>query len=120
VLPRTSLTVTSTGYSAIVNLLDFTAVTFPVGHIDMNLDPSSSAFAALCKEDESIHGSCMFGYFAFARIILLIPVCPDDSAAFHGAPVGLQLMCRRTEEEKALKLVEMVLQAQAQSSAFLA
>ena len=41
---------------------------------------------------------------------------PDDAVAFHGMPVGLQVMCRRTEEEKALKLVEIILDAQARLS----
>ncbi|KAK5482945.1 hypothetical protein LTR43_010003 [Exophiala xenobiotica] len=86
------------GYSAIVNLLDFTAVTFPVGLTDKDMDPKlGSLFAPVSQEDEATHQSY-------------------DPKAFHGAPVGLQLMCRRTEEETALKLVEMILQAQAQTS----
>ncbi|KAJ9636581.1 hypothetical protein H2204_005181 [Knufia peltigerae] len=92
-------TLTYFGYSAIVNVLDFTAVTFPVGYIDMELDPGQDSFASLGKEDEGVHQSY-------------------DAKAFHGCPVGLQLMCRRTEEEKALKLVEMILQAQTQASMF--
>ncbi|OAP60730.1 hypothetical protein AYL99_05732 [Fonsecaea erecta] len=85
------------GYSAIVNVLDFAAVSFPAGFIDRYLDPKPSVFVPLGKEDESLNDSCMY-----------------DNFAFHGAPIGLQLMTRRTEEEKALKLVEIILQAQAQ------
>ncbi|KIW12957.1 hypothetical protein PV08_08144 [Exophiala spinifera] len=87
------------GYSAIVNVLDFTAVTFPVGFVDMSLDPGKDSFASLSQEDEAVHQSY-------------------NANAFHGCPVGLQLMCRRTEEEKALRLVEMILQAQTQASVF--
>ncbi|KIW95237.1 uncharacterized protein Z519_03821 [Cladophialophora bantiana CBS 173.52] len=84
------------GYSAIVNVLDFAAVSFPAGFIDRHLDPKPAAFVPLGREDESVNDSY-------------------DNFAFHGAPVGLQLMTRRTEEEKALKLVEIILQAQAYS-----
>ncbi|KIX05007.1 uncharacterized protein Z518_05879 [Rhinocladiella mackenziei CBS 650.93] len=97
-------TLTYFGYSAIVNLLDFTAVTFPVGYANKDLDPEPSSFVPLSKEDESLN--------ACYRI-------KDDRVAFHQAPIGLQLMCRRTEEEKALKLVELILQVQVQSPAFL-
>ncbi|KAG9770943.1 amidase, partial [Aureobasidium melanogenum] len=50
-------TLTYFGYSAIVNVLDFTAVTFPAGYIDMDMDPRPSSFAALSKEDEAVHQS---------------------------------------------------------------
>lgn len=98
-----------------MNLLEFTAVTFPAGYIDKTLDPGVAQFAPLSKEDEAIHALCMSSAARFVRVLDL--TCPDDGAAFHGAPIGLQLMCQRTEEEKALKLVEIILQAQAQSSA---
>ncbi|OAL37034.1 hypothetical protein AYO20_03803 [Fonsecaea nubica] len=74
------------GYSAIVNLLDFAAVSFPAGFVDRYLDLKPDIFVPL-----------------------------NDSFAFHGAPIGLQLMTRRTEEEKALKLVEIILQTQSHS-----
>lgn len=105
------------GYSAIVNLLDFTAVTFPVVLTDKDMDPKlDSLFAPVSKEDEATHQSCTHTHFVLFRLEVtnILPVA-DDPKAFHGAPVGLQLMCRRTEEETALKLVEMILQAQAQT-----
>lgn len=43
-----------------MNVLDFTAVTFPVGYIDMELDPGQDSFASLGKEDEGVHQSCEF------------------------------------------------------------
>jgi Asp-tRNA(Asn)/Glu-tRNA(Gln) amidotransferase A subunit family amidase len=35
----------------------------------------------------------------------------DDSEIFKGAPVGLQVMCRRLQEEKVLDLVECITSA---------
>ncbi|EXJ58811.1 hypothetical protein A1O7_06241 [Cladophialophora yegresii CBS 114405] len=87
-------TLTYFGYSAIVNVLDFPAVSFPAGSVDKTLDAIASSFVPLSQEDNSVNASY-------------------NSSAFHGAPVGLQIMCRRFEEEKALRLVELVLQSQA-------
>lgn len=36
---------------------------------------------------------------------------PDDSNEVVGAPVSLQLVCQRLEEEKALKLTEIIAKA---------
>lgn len=36
---------------------------------------------------------------------------PDDSTEVVGAPVSLQLVCQRLEEEKALKLTEIIAKA---------
>lgn len=35
----------------------------------------------------------------------------DDPDAFHGAPVGLQVVCRRLEEETSLRLAEIIMNA---------
>lgn len=35
----------------------------------------------------------------------------DDPELFHGSPVGLQVMCRRLEEETALGLAGIVTRA---------
>lgn len=36
---------------------------------------------------------------------------PDDSTEVVGSPVSLQLVCQRLEEEKALKLTEIIAKA---------
>lgn len=46
------------GYSAIVNLLDFTAVAFPAGFVDKDQDPPPSSFVPLSKDDEIACNSC--------------------------------------------------------------
>jgi Asp-tRNA(Asn)/Glu-tRNA(Gln) amidotransferase A subunit family amidase len=38
----------------------------------------------------------------------------DDPVTFHGTPVGLQVMCRRLEEEKVLGLLGIISNALAQ------
>lgn len=44
-------------------------------------------------------------------VYLISDVLPDDPRAFHGHPVGLQVMCRRLEEETCLKLAEIITNA---------
>jgi hypothetical protein len=45
----------------------------------------------------------------------LAPYFLDDAAIYHGTPVGLQLICRRFEEEKVLGLTKIVANALIQS-----
>ena len=35
----------------------------------------------------------------------------DDKEVFHGSPIGLQIMCRRLQEEKAIALGEIIVSA---------
>lgn len=41
----------------------------------------------------------------------------DDSTEVVGAPVSLQLVCQRLEEEKALKLTEVIAKALVETGA---
>ncbi|KAL9616363.1 MAG: hypothetical protein Q9160_008757 [Pyrenula sp. 1 TL-2023] len=84
-------TLTYFGYSAIANLLDFTAASFPVTWVDKAIDVPSIT-SSPSQEDESVQ-----------RLY--------DPNAFHGSPVGLQVMCRRLEEETALRLVSIITEA---------
>jgi hypothetical protein len=78
--------ITISGYSAIVNLLDFTAVTFPVGLIDKDMDPKlGSLFAPVSREDEATHQSCMHTHFVLIRlqitdmVLFLLQMIPRHS-----------------------------------------
>ncbi|KAK5082629.1 hypothetical protein LTR05_006509 [Lithohypha guttulata] len=77
------------GYSAIVNLLDFTSVALPVTFVDRDRDLPDTRRVMLNAEDAQIQTSY-------------------DPSTFHGMPVGIQIMCRRAEEEVALALANIV------------
>jgi hypothetical protein len=82
-----------------VNVLDFPAVSFPAGFVDQGLDPAASAFPPFSQEDEIVSNSCEW---------------PFPNASFSILTLRLQ-MCRRLEEEKALDLVKIIVQAHAQA-----
>lgn len=42
------------------------------------------------------------------KLFLLTQRAADDAELYHGAPVGLQLVGRRLQEEKVLALTELV------------
>lgn len=70
---------------------DFSACTFPVTFADRSLDSARTpdSWEPLNSLDKMIQE----GY---------------DADFHHGAPVGLQLVGRRLEEEKVLEMVEVV------------
>ncbi|KAJ5495774.1 Acetamidase [Penicillium diatomitis] len=71
------------GYSCFVNLLDYTSVTLPVTHADKSVDvrPAIGELAEHVDWDY-------------------------DAEAYDGAPVAIQLIGRRLQEEKILTLAE--------------
>jgi amidase len=70
---------------------DFAACAFPVTRADKKLDKARDmkTFKALSDLDGKIQADC-------------------DADFYHGAPVSLQLVGRRLEEEKVLEMVEVV------------
>ncbi|CAG8010531.1 unnamed protein product [Penicillium salamii] len=72
------------GYSAFVNVLDYTSISIPVTLADKNVDVRSANAA-----DDSEH--IQWDY---------------DAETYDGAPVGVQLVGRRFHEEKILTLAE--------------
>ncbi|KAL4895376.1 amidase signature domain-containing protein [Aspergillus ambiguus] len=77
------------GYSALVNLLDYTSVVFPVTNADKSVDVLPSALEYLSDIDRKVQSDY-------------------DADAYDGAPAGLQLMGRRLQEEKMLVLAEYI------------
>ncbi|KAL8733922.1 MAG: hypothetical protein Q9181_003397 [Wetmoreana brouardii] len=77
------------GYSAIINLLDYTACTLPVALVDKNIDTVDPSFEALSDLDKKI-------------------MATYDPEIYDGAHVGVQLVGRRLQEEKVLAVTEYV------------
>ncbi|EEP79790.1 hypothetical protein UREG_04636 [Uncinocarpus reesii 1704] len=78
------------GYTGVANLLDLPGCTFPVTYADKSIDHKrGSSFKALSPRDQAIQDDY-------------------DPEFYHGAPVSLQLIGRRLEEEKVVEMVEVV------------
>ncbi|KAI9836453.1 MAG: hypothetical protein M1819_001485 [Sarea resinae] len=92
-VPRLGLTAESPyfGYTAAFNLLDYPVCTFPVTFAHEKLDPKKSpgSFTPLSEIDAQIQADY-------------------DPSFYDGAPVSLQLVGGRLEEEKVLEMVGVV------------
>ncbi|KAJ5405205.1 hypothetical protein N7465_006489 [Penicillium sp. CMV-2018d] len=75
----------SVGYTGFVNVLDYTSLAIPVTFADKKVDVRSA--------DESVDGSKNIQW-------------DYDAESYDGAPVGVQLVGRRFQEEKMLTLAE--------------
>ncbi|KIV87398.1 hypothetical protein PV11_02947 [Exophiala sideris] len=79
------------GWTGFVNFLDFCACTFPVTFADKNLDKPRDT--KTFKQSSDIDGRIQADY---------------DAEFYDGAPVALQVVGRRLEEEKVLEMVDVV------------
>ncbi|KAL8713136.1 MAG: hypothetical protein Q9220_002657 [cf. Caloplaca sp. 1 TL-2023] len=74
-----------TAYTQIVNLLDYSAVVIPVTTADKTTDNFDHAYQPLNEVDRKNWEACK---------------CLHDPETYDGAPVGLQLVTRKWQEEK--------------------
>jgi len=82
------------GFTGFVNFLDFAACTFPVTFADKELDKATDLGSF--KPSSDIDGRIQSDY---------------DAEFYHGAPVALQIVGRRLEEEKVLEMCEVIADA---------
>ena len=102
------------GYSKIFNLLDYSAAVLPVTTADKNIDTFDAAYKPFSDLDKKVWESC-----AFPRIprlweldcILTEISNLDDADLYHGAPVAVQVVGRRLQEEKVIALTEIIASA---------
>ena len=80
------------GYVNVANLLDYTCVSIPVTTADQELDPFDKDYRPLNDLDRK-------NWEAY------------DAEIYHGAPVGVQIMGQRLEEEKMLSITEIICRA---------
>lgn len=81
------------GYTAQWNLLDYPALVFPVSKVDIAKDVAEAGFEAMGAKDE-----------ANRKLY-------ERPEVFKGAPVSLQLVGRRYEDEKVVEAMEFVKEA---------
>ncbi|KAF3407902.1 Acetamidase [Talaromyces pinophilus] len=77
------------GYTTFVSVLDYTSMVIPVTHVDKNLDRNPVQAKYLSELDKLVASDY-------------------DAVVFDGAPVGIQLVGRRLQEEKILTLAEYI------------
>lgn len=75
------------GYSTWVNVLDYTSVTVPVTTVDKSVDKKIENFKAVDETDQKTQDTY-------------------DPEVYDGAPVAIQLVGRRLQEEKMLALAK--------------
>jgi len=80
------------GYADFIDLLDYTAITFPVTKADAKLDAVDTDYKPMNDLDKK-------NWEAY------------DAEMYDGAPVGLQLMGRRFDEERLISITQKVLDA---------
>lgn len=90
-LPHKGLyeSVSSCGYTFMFNLLDYAAGVMPVLRVDKAQDQLPPGF----KPRNAVEKGAYANY---------------DATKQHGLPVGVQVVCQRLEEEKALKAMHLV------------
>ena len=83
------LTVNTRSDSNIYNALDYTSCAVPVTNADKKIDAVNKSFKPVSEQDEEIQKDY-------------------DPELYHGAPVAVQIVGRRLQEEKVLALSEYV------------
>ncbi|KAJ4217599.1 Acetamidase [Fusarium solani] len=77
------------GYASVINLLDFTSVVVPVTFADKAVDIKNESFSPLTDIDSMVQAEY-------------------DPEAYHGAPVGVQIIGRRLTEERIMAIAEEI------------
>lgn len=95
------------GYTCIWNICDCPAAIFPALRADRKLDPFDPTYQPRNADDLHVHRQCTSRDPSESNGVLT-QTRPDDPALNHGSPVALQLVARKLEEEKLLKMVEVV------------
>ncbi|RSM18086.1 hypothetical protein CDV31_003008 [Fusarium ambrosium] len=78
-----------TAYTEAINLMNYSAVVIPVTQADEKIDVFDDSYEPLGEKDKLDWESY-------------------DPAIYHGAPVGVQVVARKFEEEKALAIARIV------------
>jgi len=79
------------GYTAQWNILDYPAIVFPVTKVDLEADRVDESYEPMNAKDEYNHKLWQSG--------------PER---YKGAPISLQLVGRRYEDEKVVEALELI------------
>ena len=86
------------------NLLDYPALVFPVTRVDPSVDVQDEWYLPINEKDRQIYHRCRSLYFRFSSVqafeVEAETSTDDRPETYAGAPVSLQLIGRRYEDEK--------------------
>ena len=101
-----------TAYTECINLMDYRVAVIPVTKDNKYIDLFDNDYAPLNEVDRMNWQSCKSvseipsrsnTWFSLAHITR-----QDDPETYHGAPVGLQIVTRKHEEEKVWAIAKIV------------
>ena len=96
------------------SITDQTTCVFPVTKVDEKEDVKSEAdlaFEGRNDAEKAIWAQCKGSLYRSEMTTDQLFLIPDDAQDLVGAPVGLQMIGRKFEEEKVLQLVEITMRA---------
>jgi amidase len=107
------------GYTSQWNLLDYPAAVFPTGLKCGPEDLADREYVPRNEQDRYNHELCKFSSsergggrdFVVQVTSLTFLACADDPERYIDAPISLQLVGRRYEDEKVIEALEMIIEA---------
>jgi hypothetical protein len=114
----TLIQVSYLAYTESINLLDYSAAVIPVTRADQDIDIPDKSYKPLSEIDRKNWEACKFcfsayldnasAFFFFFTTTFFLAIltsmtkriATDDPEVYHGAPVGVQIVARKHEEEK--------------------
>ena len=92
-----------------MNLMNYSVVVIPVTKADKSIDVVDTSYRPLNPTDKMNWEACRFDAFLrLSCLLFLIMTAADDPDIYDGAPVGVQLVARKFEEEKILAIAKIV------------
>jgi amidase len=95
------------GYTCIWNMADFASVVLPVTEVDKARDHVEKGYQPRNDDDKAVYEECASAPSSLVGVVARDRFT-DDAEAYHGAPIALQLVARRLEEEKAIAMAKVV------------
>lgn len=92
-------------------MLDYPALVFPVTMVDPAIDVWDEKYVAMNEQDQYNHDLCKNPspfYLPFLCHFCGSTDVDRDPEKYRGAPVSLQLVGRRYEDEKVIKVLEYI------------
>lgn len=100
------------GYTSISNLLDYPALAIPVTCADRTrdsfLDDKWTMHRPRNPSDDFNHKQCKFTYFSARIYSRVLTSESDDINLVHGAPVGVQVVTPKLQEEKCIAVAKVI------------
>ena len=94
-------------YTAAMNLLDYSVVVVPVTKANATIDKAEPNYVPLNETDQKNWNTCII---TTPFDLSLLTCNLDDPDIFDGAPVGVQIVARKFEEEKIWAIGKLIYQ----------